>query len=172
VVTGSIPGLSTSKKRFSSRAYERTCGMVRGKTRGTHSISNLLFSLFKIGHLPATQNSGGCGGDMGGAPQQGWEGGSMERRGLKSKRKKNLFFCYLQGKLDFLLPQLATFHILSRQTSLNSSEHTSQLIWTHFSSHLNTFLISSEHTSQLIWTHFSTRLNILLISSEHNSQFI
>ena len=67
MVTGSIPGLSTSKKRFSSRAYERTCGMVRGKTRGTHSISNLLFSLFKIGPLPATQNSGGGGGDMGGA---------------------------------------------------------------------------------------------------------
>ena len=40
--------------------------MVRGKTRGTHSISNLIFSLFKIGLLPATQNSGGCGGDMGG----------------------------------------------------------------------------------------------------------
>ena len=36
------------EKSFSSRAYERTCGMARGKKRGTHSISNLLFSLFKI----------------------------------------------------------------------------------------------------------------------------
>ncbi len=64
--------------------------MVRGKTRGTHSISNLIFSLLKIGLLPATQNSGGCGGDKGGAQQQGGEGESMERRELKSKRKKIL----------------------------------------------------------------------------------
>ena len=98
MVTGSIPGQCIWKKRFSSRAYERTCGMVRGKTRGTHSISNLLFSLFKIGPLPATLNSGGCGGDMGGAQQQGWEGGSTERRGLKEKIKYISSFATYKGK--------------------------------------------------------------------------
>ena len=71
MVTGSTPGQCKWKKKISSRAYERTCGMVRGKTRGTHSISNLLFSLFKIGPLPATLNSGGCGGDMGGRSSRG-----------------------------------------------------------------------------------------------------
>jgi len=88
--------------------------MVRGKTRGTHSISNLIFSLFKIGLLPATQNSGGSGGDMGGRSSRAgreevWSDEDSKARGRK--------FCYLQGKLDFLLPRLTTFHILSRLTS-------------------------------------------------------
>jgi len=83
--------------------------MVRGKTRGTHSISNLIFSLFQIGLLPATQNSGGCGGEMGGRSSRAGEEEVWSDENSKARGRK---FCYLQGKLDFLLPQLATFHIL------------------------------------------------------------
>ena len=103
MVTGSTPGQCKWKKKISSRAYERTCGMVRGKTRGTHSISNLLFSLFKIGPLPATLNSGGCGGDMGGRSSRG--GREEVRSDVDSKQKKKKIFCYLQGQIDFLLPK-------------------------------------------------------------------
>jgi hypothetical protein len=45
--------------------------MARGKKRGTLFISNLLFSQFKIGPLPATPNSGGSGGDKGGRSSRG-----------------------------------------------------------------------------------------------------
>ena len=72
------------EKSFSSRAYERTCGMARGKKRGTHSISNLLFSQLKIGPLPATPNSGGSGGDKGGRSSRG--GG--ERRFVAMQTQK------------------------------------------------------------------------------------
>ena len=69
--------------------------MVRGKTRGTHSISNLLFSLFKIGPLPATPNSGGSGGGIRGGGAAGAEGsGGLLRCELKRERekRKKIFF--------------------------------------------------------------------------------
>ena len=110
-------------KRFSSRAHERTCGMVRGKTRGTHSISNLLFSLFKIGLLPATQNSGGCGGDMGGRSSRAGREEVWSDVDSKARRRKFSSFCYLQGKLDFLwrsCSSSSSLH-LSRVCGLSSS---------------------------------------------------
>ena len=78
--------------------------MARGKKRGTHSISNLLFSQLKIGPLPATPNSGGSGGDKGGRSSRG--GGerrfvAMRTQNSEKERKGKRFFF----KLDFLLPK-------------------------------------------------------------------
>ena len=62
--------------------------MARGKKRGTHSISNLLFSQFKIGPLPATRNSGGSGGIRGGGAAGAEGSGSLLRCELKRERER------------------------------------------------------------------------------------
>jgi hypothetical protein len=85
--------------------------MVRGKTRGTHSISNLLFSLFKIGLLPATQNSGGCGGDMGGRSSRA--GREEVWSDVDSKQEEEKKVGYLSSFLSFETPFIFHFEFNS-----------------------------------------------------------
>ena len=69
--------------------------MARGKKRGTLFISNLLFSQFKIGPLPATPNSGGSGGIRGGGVAGAEGSGSfsceLKERERERERKKKIF---------------------------------------------------------------------------------
>ena len=85
--------------------------MARGKKRGTLFISNLLFSQFKIGPLPATPNSGGSGGDKGGGGAAGAEGsGTLLRCELLTRERGKKILPtwqtrFFATKKKFLLPR-------------------------------------------------------------------